>query len=373
MTTRSNAGSRGGRKRRIMRALKINEISGVDVPAQEGAVAVIMKRDDRPAQTAHIEKGSALTTENDGHTHLVVLNGPPDGVELSSGETTWQDAHAHPWVRDGSGRVVIGSAHRADAGVPHTHDVAVTSKVAPEDDRSDPQEETMADDTKKTDAKIEELQAQLMRANSIASFNDAEKAHLATLKGPDADAFLAKSADDRVIVLEDVAKRAADAAAKAEGDDPVEYTTTDGIELRKSAGVAFIAMAKSNDALRKRLDESEDARDRAVLEKRAEADLAHIPGDLATRIEMLKAIDGIEDETKRGAALNALKAQNEAMGKAFVTIGNGGSPVPGSASEQLDTLAKAHQEKHPDMTSEQAYAAVVETEAGQTLYAKSVN
>ncbi len=31
-------------KRTIMRSLQINEMSGVDVPAQEGAVALIMKR-----------------------------------------------------------------------------------------------------------------------------------------------------------------------------------------------------------------------------------------------------------------------------------------------------------------------------------------
>ena len=62
-----NAGSRAGRKRRIMRALKINEISGVDVPAQESAVAVIMKRKGEPGyeeigREVGLEKYSSVST-----------------------------------------------------------------------------------------------------------------------------------------------------------------------------------------------------------------------------------------------------------------------------------------------------------------------
>lgn len=104
--------------------------------------------------------------------------------------------------------------------------------------------------------------------------------------------------------------------AKALDEDPVEYTTIDGIELRKSAGAAFISMAKSNDDLRKRLDKSEGDRSQDRLEKRAEEVLAHLPGSVTDRAAMLKAIDGIEDPSQREAAMSALKAQNESMSKA---------------------------------------------------------
>ena len=88
---------------------------------------------------------------------------------------------------------------------------------------------------------------------------------------------------------------------------------------------------------------------------------------------MLKAVDGIEDEAQRKAAHNALKAQNEAMAEAFKTRGHGGGQSePGSPDEELDNLAKAHAEKK-NVSKAVAYDAVLKTEQGQELYAKSVN
>lgn len=395
MTVKSNAGSQRSNKRRIMRALKINEISGVDVPAQEGAIAVIMKRrhldgpedqkkkkksgqPDNFQTDKTLAKGAALTTEEEGFTHLVILNGSPAGVELSSGETTWQDGHNHPWVRTPSGEIILGIAESSD-GRSHTHTIAAMSKVK-EDDNNQAAGETgkinkeinMADKTNKdgNEPTVEELQTQLARANSVASLNDAEKAHFEGLKGADADTFLSKSADERTTELKALAKAAAKNKAD---DDPVEYTTMDGIELHKSAGAAFIAMAKSNDVLRKRVDKSDAELDNAKLEKRAETELAHIPGDIKTRAVMLKAIDGIEDKDQREAAMNALRAQNTSMSKAFITAGHGGETVPGSPEDKLDTLAKTYHAKNPELTKEQAYSKVLETEEGTELYNKSVN
>ena len=150
------------------------------------------------------------------------------------------------------------------------------------------------------------------------------------------------------------------------------YTTADGVALRKSAGEAFIAMAKSNDAIRKENDALRKQREQDALEKRAQDELAHLPGDLKTRAAMLKAIDGIEDEAQREAAQNALRAQNEAMSKAFETHGHGGQPEPGSPEEELDRLAKAQAEKDGTPFAA-AYAKVLVSNVGQELYAKTVN
>lgn len=438
-----NAGSRKRPRRRIMRAFKINEISAVDVPAQEGAVAVIMKR---YPQTDDIEKGAALTTENAGNTHLLSLVGH-GGDDINSGMTSWVDEHSHPWVRTEGGDIVIGAAP-SSTGVVHTHDIAQMSKLDDVEKRTftaeqrkqlakegkalpdgsfpivtkedlqnaistfgrasnkaqvarhikkraralkatdilptegvlanllknagkagevGTEEETTMTETKKAaEPTVEDLQAQLARATTLAELSDAEKTHLATLKGDEAKAFLAKSAEDRKAEVEKVAKAAQD-------DDPVAYTTTDGIDIRKSAGEAFIAIAKSNDALRKDNVELRDAREQDALEKRAETELKHLPGDVKTRAAMLKAIDGIDDKAQREAAMNALKAQNEAMATAFTTAGHGGTPAPGSADDELDKLAKAHQEKNPKLTYEAAYAEVTKTERGGELYAKVIN
>ncbi len=396
MATKSNTGSQSHNKRRIMLALKINEISGVDVPAQEGATAVIMKRRhlDKPAdrkkkkkKSGHLDnsqtddllaKGAALTTEEQGFTHLVILNGPPDGVELSSGETTWQDGHNHPWVRTTAEEIILGVAESSD-GVSHIHTIQALSKSGDNDgiDNNNPaagetgkinKETNMADKINKEGGEptVEELQTQLARANSVGSLNDAEKTHFKGLEGADADTFLAKSADERTTELA--------ALSKAAGDDPVEYITMDGIELKKSAGAAFIAMAKSNDTLRKRVDKSEAELENASLEKRATKELAHIPGDLKVRVSMLKAIEGIEDDSQREAAMNILKAQNENMGKAFTTMGHGGGNLtPNSVDDEMDNLAKAYNKENPELSEEQAYSKALKTPKGQELYAKSLN
>src|SRR5688500_15780942 len=110
-----------------MRSFKMTEISAVDVPAQEGALAAIVKsagglggiksipivkyRDE------HDRSPSRLTTDVKGHSHLVT------SMDAMSGETTYgkmpgeEYGHTHPWVRTLEGDVVIG----ASSG--HTHEI----------------------------------------------------------------------------------------------------------------------------------------------------------------------------------------------------------------------------------------------------------
>jgi hypothetical protein len=359
-----NTGISGTNKRRIMHELKINEISGVDVPAQEGATALIMKRHnvkDNP-QTDDMTKMSALTTDNQGHAHLFALHGPPDGVELNSGETSYSGNHDHPWIRGENGIIVIGAA-KADDGVSHTHEVAAMSKA---DSLVGNENEKEINNMSEDKATVEQLQIQLTRANTVAELNDAEKAHFKTLAEEAQNEFLAKSVEVRSGIIADIAKQ-------AEETDPVVHTTVDGIDLRKSAGEALIAMAKSNDNLRKDNESLRKSQEDAVFTKRADEELKHLPGTVDERAAMLKAVEAITDESQRKAALNALHAGSAAIAKSFETIGHGGSPEPGSPTDDLDKLAKAHMQANPDLTSEQAYEAVLKTEEGGQLYAKSLN
>ncbi len=386
------------RRRRIMRALMINEISGVDVPAQEGATVTIMKRKGEPGydpkakdpkkrgrfvsdETADtVTKGAALTTAEEGHAHLVALLGPPDGVELLSGFTSFQDGHGHPWIMTETGEIVIGAAQTSD-GVMHTHEIDQVSKaedgLSPKSTKSaglagsigNEEGTTMPDkETAKTGldgAAIEALTKRLDRAEKRADLNDVEKAYFAALEGDKAqDAFLAKTVDDRKA---EIAK-----AAPPETDDPVIYTTLDGVELHKSADPAFVAVTKSNDVLRAQLEKANQAVADAAVLKRAEA-LDHIPGDIDARVEMLKAMDGIKDPAKREAALAALKAQNTAMGSAFATAGViSATPAADSPGGELDSLAKSYA-KDNNVSEAVAYDKVLETDAGNALYTKMVN
>ena len=118
------------RKRRIMKEFRIDEISGVDRPAQTTATVAIMKRrtDDNDDG---IEKRALLTTATDGHTHLIIDEVGP-AARAMGGRTDYVDSsdggrgHSHPWILDpDSGAITIGMA----AGHVHT---AMASWIYPE-------------------------------------------------------------------------------------------------------------------------------------------------------------------------------------------------------------------------------------------------
>ena len=297
-------------RKRIMSEFRIDEISSVDTPAQEGARVAIMKRaEDELPDGAHTVRFNTSELEAIIRREVTKLKGDEAMAEETKTDTDRLDAEDQPTVAA--------------------------------------------------------LQAQLARAQAVVALAAEERAHFDALPEDARTAFLAKSADGRRTELDAAVKAAADA-------DPVVYTTADGVALRKSAGEAFIALAKSNDSLRKEADALRAEREAERLEKRAEFELGHLPGDLKTRAAMLKAIGGIEDESLREAAHDALKAQNEAMSKAFETRGHGGEPSPGSPDDQLDKLAKAHAEKQ-GVSYQAAYADVLTSAEGRALYAKIVN
>lgn len=359
-------------KKTIMRSLTIKELSGVDRPAQIGARALIMKRADdsvfeppdddelTPEAVADlIKRGKAALTDSvDGHTHLVYLE-DYESQDVVSGITSWQDDHAHPWIMQENGQILIGEVDG------HTHAVDAVSKTDPGTGETEmtPEEKAAQE---KLEAENKALTAKAERLEKIAALNDSAKAHFEKLADDEKDAFLKLSADEQNVAVDKAKKAATDA-------DPVVYTTKDGVELRKSAGAAVIEMAKSNDLLREQNEELRKKQEQAEFEKRAEAELPHLPGTVEERASMLKAIDSIEDEDQRKAAHSALKANNEAMSHALKNRGTGTPPTEGSADDKLDKLAKAEQEKNPKLSYEQAYDKVLKTPQGSELYEKSLN
>jgi hypothetical protein len=391
-------------KRNIMRAFKIAEISGVDVPAQEGARVAIMKR--APGVKADpVQKAAALTMSVDGHSHMLHVS--YDGMEYNSGQTSWENDHSHPWVRMEDGSIVVGEVKG------HTHNIAVVGKAADKngvtrafkaledaiklhmrymDGSEKPTEKSQqkmmdlmeislesfkgyfkdkagfpgADDGAKEPEMtktVEDLQKQLDRANAVAELSDAQKTHFKALDAAGQDAFLAKSAAERDAELAAVAKAATDA-------DPVVYKTVDGVELRKSAGEAVIALAKSNDALRKQNDALVAKNADVELTAEVERDYAHLPGDVEARKALVKAAKGIPDEAQRTVALNALKAQSVALKSATDTVGHGGEGAAAQGAEkELDELAKAYS-KTNSVSFAKAYDAVLSTAEGSALYAR---
>lgn len=178
------------------------------------------------------------------------------------------------------------------------------------------------------------------------------------------DAFLAKDAGAQMVELE-----------KASGSDPVVYTTLDGIELRKSHDPALVAMAKRADEDRRAAVIEKAARVNLELEKRAETELKGIGGTMIGKKALLKALDGIEDETMRKAAQEVLASANEIAGKGAIFEKRGSSsatPIEkGSAETQLEKMAQ-DRASSKSITFEKAYDEVLATEEGQKLYAEMI-
>lgn len=212
-----------------------------------------------------------------------------------------------------------------------------------------------ADPNAALNTKIVELEKSLARANALASMNDAQRAHLAVLKGADADAFVAATPEARATIVE---------AAKAA--DAVVYKAKDGTEYRRSDDPRLIAMAKREDVREAVLAKERDDAQLVALKARAKSELTHMPGEEATKVALLKAVDGIVDETLRGKVFESIKATDAGLAEAFKRAGANGAPA-GGAEAQLDAMAKKRASEK-GITFEQAYAQVTKEPEGRPLY-----
>src|SRR5690606_13780440 len=105
----------------------INEISAVDVPAQEGARMVLMKRATGIEDEDLLEKGAILLTSEKGHAHIIY------SLEEGGGQTSYNEmtdeegdyGHSHPYVITDEGKIIVGEARC------HTHEVQAFGKNLP--------------------------------------------------------------------------------------------------------------------------------------------------------------------------------------------------------------------------------------------------
>lgn len=371
MTVYEPDGKAKVKRKHTFTSLKLRRISGVDRPAQEGATAVLlMKRaDEDPRSGARVLPGMvrveagdlaitqkgyvadrpALTSTVNGHTHIV-------DVSSQSGYTSWEgvddDAHAHPYVVSEGGQVVIGESNG------HTHTVEVMAAKAAEHPTGEPMSNTDPKATEPTpEERIADLEKRLAEQTALASMTDGERAHLATLKGADAEAFRAATPEQRAATVE---------AAKAA--DAVVYKAADGTVYRKSDDARVVELAKRSDTFAAEAAKAREERELEVLKARAGREIPHLPGSEDARVALLKAVDSIADEKLRGEVLASIKASDAGLGEAFKRAGVGGQPAEDSPEAKLDALAKKHaQEK--GMTFERAYAEVAKSAEGSALFA----
>lgn len=360
----------------VMRAFKIDELSGVDHPMQEGAVAVLMKRydgddeeeDDPDLDTPKDKKTSKamrLTSSEDGHSHLI------EDDLAEGGHTSWEKAgsdkeyggHSHPWQRNSDGSLTIGDADG------HSH-TALAQKVSVDKHAFDKEQQRLQKNARTNKAKrdggsdvdanekVTKLEAELERARVYGELNDAEKAAFKALSKSEQDEFLKSGPAGR-----------AEFAKKAEELNPVVYKSDDGTEFRKSDDERLIKMARERDEDRKRMSEALTKAESADLEKRASKTLGHFGGDLKARTALLKAVDGIEDEEVRKSVSEALAGADSLLAKAQETLGTSTAPGAGADSPlaKLEKMARDRATEKGEQY-EVAYSKVLETPEGRELY-----
>lgn len=340
------------RKRRILRTLKINELSAVDKAAQRPASAVLMKRDET-AQKGHGYERPLLTTATDGHTHLLDDCG-------QGGETSWNNEHTHPWVRRLDGNIEIGEAKG------HTHSLDLdpnetkTARDVPagdgqthdkEPEMTTKQEPTATGDNEAVQKRVQELTSRAERAEAILKLDTDTRAFFDNLGSEAQTSFLAKSETERKTLI-----------AEAQKADKVVYKSESGAEYRASDDPRLVEMAKRADAEAKSRRESDERLEKSDLEKRAASELGNCPGTVEVRGQILKALKGVP------GADEFLKAANEALAGAFLTKGSKDGTVA-KGEDRLEQLAKAHAEANK-VSIEVARAAVLETPEGSAIYAE---
>src|SRR6185295_19532639 len=117
---------------------------------------------------------------------------------------------------------------------------------------------------------------------------------------------------------------------KAKNADPVIYTDSEGHDYHKSEAKAA-ALAKRADDMAKENATLKAAQVSTDLEKRCGDMFKHLKGDMPAKVAMLKAVEGITDETQRTAVLEMLKANDAGLGEAMKTLGTKAGPAPSTA------------------------------------------
>jgi hypothetical protein len=368
-------------KKRIITALQLDEISGVDKAAQVPAEALLRKRapkgsykpgkkpkgkmppmdgmppDDEEDDTLekHYEyTRPMLTTNVVGHQH--VLDDVGAGGETSYVRSEGEEyGHSHSWVRMLDGSVAIGAADG------HSHEVIdPTNKSASggankETDMTQPTQKA-AEGTQIPEAvqkSINDLTSANARLEAILKLNADERGLFDGLNADGQTSFLAKSASDRAELIR-----------ASKDSNRVVYKAANGDEYRASDDPRLVKMAKERDEEKQRTEKAlaEVAMER--LTKRAEAEMSHCPGTPEVRAGILKALEGVP-----GAA-EFVKAADASLSKAFTpsgTKGNGSDVM--KAEDRLEVLAKAYATEHK-CSIEKARDLVLDTPEGAKLYAE---
>jgi len=155
-----------------------------------------------------------------------------------------------------------------------------------------------------------------------------------------------------------------------EGDNPVVYTADNGDEFRKNDDNRMVKMSQERDIEKREVAKYRADAEQARFEKQASEILSQTAGEDTVKVELLKAVAGIENENTRNAALEVLKAADSAFAKLGVPSGVSGEGTSGDPMTKLDEMARAVQARD-GVSFEKAYDTASLTAEGQALVTES--
>lgn len=315
--------------------LKIGELSGVTVPAHEGAnVTMIKLAPDGEAllKSAYTEALSEIKVERTIRDQL---------------DPMWEYQHA---LREAAEKIIQDPTVTDKPTAMREAVLGYIGSVMSLFNQQQPEATTMADNTT-------ELQAERDLYKALSEMTDAQKAHYQQLQESDRADFLKLDAASRNLLV-DCAKTADE-----------QHTMLDGTVIAKSATGALFATLKSQDLeLRKMREDS-------LMQKAAAqvaAEIPDIPGEPMAKAKMLMGIQSL-DTGAREMLNTTLKAAND-LWKARKTpageLTTEDTDVAKAASGKLMKMVSDYQTAH-GVSKSVAMQKVVNTTEGAELYQQS--
>lgn len=322
---------------RVATELKIGFLSAVDMPAHEGAQAVVLK-------ARMTEKGTMTTEQLMKSVFTDALM--ETKVEQNLCDLLWQKVWpVNDALKEAAENIVkddtITDKQAAMRQIISEY-VAEVSRVLNETDvfKSNPQQEADMADEK-----------QLAKFKALAAMSDVQKAHHAKLDEQGQAEFEAMSSEDR------------DAVVKALHVEDETFVGDDGVTVSKAAvGAAAFSVMKSQHLQISNLREQADL---TRLAKQAESDLSHLPGEVVLKAKVLKSIERMP-QAEREALTAMLKAGDAASAPGFVPAAKAGEATPEAAEATLEAMVTKHMAEH-NVTKSAALKAVYASEEGRAL------
>jgi hypothetical protein len=210
---------------------------------------------------------------------------------------------------------------------------------------------------------VEQMDKQLEFYKALSELDEKGKTFFKGIPEKERDELLEKGLEEVVTYVKQKTAPKNDETIELEG------ATIKKSEVGEGAFAVMKAQQERIDRAEKVAKEEREIRLQKELEDRAKVMFPNLKGSTEDKAQLLKSIEELPEGIKE-QQLSMLKAADAAMSKAFKEIGQGGT-IQGDANQQLDALAKKYSKEH-DVSFAKAYTAVLETEEGRGLYAKTL-